>query len=211
MQNWLTRHWVVGAGFMAAALVALAPALVWPVAVSSTGGASAGGTSTGAMPLAIFLLFLHSPVYMIHQVEEHTGDRFRRFANQRLFHGLDAVSVPFVLVVNLLLVWGINLLALYAGVIWGAGWGLSAPYLMLVNALSHIGATYRFRCYNPGLVTGIFLFLPLSLLTLWAVGLSDGVIPHLLGLAVAVLLHLVLIGVVAVRYRWLAAPEAARR
>ena len=55
---------VAGAVFMAAALLALVPLLA------------------ADWPLALLLIFLHSPGYMIHQVEEHTGDRFRSFVDR---------------------------------------------------------------------------------------------------------------------------------
>lgn len=186
LQGWLADYWVIGAGFMAASLVAAAPVI----------------------PLSppLFLIFLHSPFYMIHQVEEHTGDRFRRFANDNLFGGRDALTVASVLVINLPFVWGINLLALYAAVVWGPAWGLVAPYVMIVNALAHVATSVRLRKYNPGLVTSIFLFLPLSIATIWMIGRTGGLLPQLVGAALAILLHLAIIAVVAARYRSIVAP-----
>ena len=35
--------------------------------------------------LFLLLIYLHTPIYMLHQVEEHTGDRFREFVNQLCF------------------------------------------------------------------------------------------------------------------------------
>lgn len=54
------------------------------------------------IPLSIlpFLIFLHSPAYMVHQVEEHTGGRFRRFAIENIFGGRDALTVTAILVVT---------------------------------------------------------------------------------------------------------------
>jgi hypothetical protein len=101
------------------------------------------------LPAALLLLFLHTPGYMIHQVEEHRGDRLRTFVNGRLFGGLNVLTVGDVLVVNLPLVWGLNLGALYAGYYWGAGYGLVAPYAMLVNAVIHFVTGARLRAY-PG-------------------------------------------------------------
>jgi hypothetical protein len=154
-----------------------------------------------ALPLPGLLIFLHSPGYMAHQVEEHTGDRFRRFANARVFAGNDVLTTASVLFINLPFVWGVNLLALYAAILWGPAWGLVAPYVMLVNAITHVIAWLGLRTYNPGLVTGIFVFLPLSLATIRAIGLSGGLTPHFVGAGLSILLHLAIIGVMATRYR----------
>ncbi|MDE1991957.1 MAG: HXXEE domain-containing protein [Rhizobiaceae bacterium] len=158
-----------------------------------------------AMALPLFLIFLHSPVYMIHQVEEHTGDRFRTFANSHVFHGRDALSVGLVLVINLPFVWGINLLALYAAYVWDPAWGLIAPYVMLINAVAHVATSIRLRTYNPGLVTSIILFLPLSIATIWIIGRTDGLTPHVVAVILAIVLHAGIIAVAAARYRSLAA------
>jgi hypothetical protein len=185
LRLWLASHWVAGAGFMAGALIAFAPLLA----------------ATVSLPL--LLIFLHSPVYMVHQLEEHTGDRFRAFVNRRIFGGRDALTVTDVLVINLPLVWGLNLAALYAAFLWGPGFGLVAPYAMLVNALAHLGGAARLKAYNPGLVTAIIMFLPLSLVTLWLIGGLPGVTTgqHLAALALALLLHVMIILVVLWRLR----------
>jgi uncharacterized membrane protein len=169
LRDWLADHWVAAAGFMAAALLAVAPVIL--------------------LPALTFLIFLHSPAYMLHQVEEHTGGRFQRFANERIFGGEEALTIAAILVINLPLVWGVNLLALYAAYAFGPAWGLVASYLMLVNAITHLAAAMRFRAYNPGLATSILVFLPLSLVTIWGVGWSSGIAPHLVGAIVSIAVH----------------------
>lgn len=182
LKTWLAGRWVAAAGFMAAALLAMLPlvhaAYAWP----------------------LVLIFLHSPGYMIHQVEEHTGDRFRRFVNQRIFGGRDALSIAAVLVINLPVVWGLNLAALYAACLWGAGFGLVAPYAMLLNGITHIAAALRFRGYNPGLVTSVVVFLPLSLATIVVIG-PIGAGFHLAALGLAIILHGLIIAEVLLRLR----------
>lgn len=172
MLDLLTRHWVAGAVFMAAALLALAPLLA------------------ADWPFALLLIFLHSPGYMIHQVEEHTGDRFRSFVNQVMFGGREALTTGDVLWVNCGAVWGIDLIALYVAWIAGPGWALVAPYLMLVNSVGHIGPALRFRSYNPGLVTGIVLFIPLGLVTVLSIPATAA--QHALGFGVSLLLHVII-------------------
>ncbi|RTL65078.1 MAG: HXXEE domain-containing protein [Hyphomicrobiales bacterium] len=178
MYETLKLHWVFGAGLMAGALLLLTPLLydVWP--------------------LSLLLLFLHSPGYMIHQVEEHAGDRFRAFVNARLAGGREALSTLDVIWINVGAVWGMNLAALYAGRFVEPGWGLAAPYLMLVNAISHIGSAAKFGGYNPGLATSVAIFLPLSIASLWLIPATP--LQHGLGLALAIAVHLA----IAVRVMW---------
>ncbi len=183
--TWLAARWVVAAGFMAGALISLVPLL------------------HAAFALPLLLIFLHSPGYMIHQVEEHTGDRFRRFTNSVMFHGREGLSVLNVLVINVGLVWGINLAALYAAAFWGPGYGLIAPYAMLVNGVIHVAAAVRLRRYNPGLVTAVVLFLPLSLATLMVIGRlpETTLAQHAAGLGGALLLHALIVVSVLLRLR----------
>lgn len=181
LRDWLADHWIVGAGFMAAALLTVAPVLGLPPMVS--------------------LIFLHSPVYMLHQVEEHAGGRFQAFANQRIFGGLEALTVTAILIINLPLVWGVNLLALYTACAFGAAWGLVAPYLLLVNGLSHLAASVRLRMYNPGLITSLLLFLPLSMTTIWKVGLTGGFEPQVIGAVLSIVVHVAIIAAIVRRYR----------
>lgn len=186
LKTWLASRWVAAAGFMAAALLAIFPLL------------------HAAYALPLVLIFLHSPAYMVHQVEEHTGDRFRTFVNQRIFGGRNALSVAAVLVINIPVVWGLNLAALYAAYFWGAGFGLVAPYAMLLNGITHIGAAARFRSYNPGLLTSLVLFIPLSLWTIFAIG-PVGTSFHFAALGLGVVLHALIIADVFLRLRLSAA------
>jgi hypothetical protein len=186
IKSWLQEHWVAGALFMGTALLLLLP----------TG---AGGSG------AILLIFLATPIYMLHQIEEHTGDRFRRYVNRTVFGGVEALSVSDVLWINLPGVWGMNLLALYAAHFIDIGWGLAAGYLMLINGIAHVGMAARFKGYNPGLVTGVVLFIPLGLLTALLVPAST--MQQVVGLLIAVAIHAAII--VRVKSNVAAAQHAA--
>jgi hypothetical protein len=107
-------------------------------------------------------------LYMVHQVEEHLWPGgFRQFTNAHIFRsGSDdwPVSMGGVALVNVGFVWlPLALAVLFPGLL---RWvGLAWIGLTLVNALTHIAASLRFRVYNPGLVTAIVLFLPFAI---WA-------------------------------------------
>ncbi len=69
MFNRLVAGWAYG-GFLAGLLLLA----LTPIFASGWDGATT-------------LVFLALPVYIIHQYEEHDGDRFRRFVNKRLGGG----------------------------------------------------------------------------------------------------------------------------
>lgn len=75
MQQWLNQHWVTAALCMAILLTVLMPVLA------------------RQRPSAWLLIFAMVPSYMFHQVEEHTGDRFRVFVNQHVFHAVEASHI----------------------------------------------------------------------------------------------------------------------
>jgi hypothetical protein len=173
MQEWLNRHWVPGALCTAILLTVLMPVLAqrWSP--------------------AWLLIFAMLPIYMFHQVEEHTGDRFRVFVNEHVFHGVEALTPLAVLWINLPGVWGVGLLAIYAATFLSIGWGLSMVYLVLLNAVAHIVAAVLWREYNPGLWTALSLFVPVGTLALFEIARVPSVEPihHVAGLAVGITIH----------------------
>jgi hypothetical protein len=177
IRAWISSNWMYAGLIAGLFLLALVPLLA------------------GVWGLALLLVYLHGPVYMLHQVEEHAGDRFRRFVNLHIGHGRDVLTTSAVVWINIPGVWGINLAALYLAQLVDIGFSLIAVYAMLVNALVHIIAATVLRSYNPGLGSAVVLFLPLSLSTGWVLAHTPGVgaFDHAIGLAVAVLIHVAII------------------
>jgi hypothetical protein len=152
---------------------------------------------------AIFAALL--VIYMLHQTEEHLWPGgFRQFTNAHVFQsGRDdwPVDTGGVALVNIGYVWlPVAAAALFPHTLrWvGLGWiGLT-----LVNAVTHIVTSIRFRQYNPGLVTSIVLFLPFTVWALthesargWLSGGEIGVV-----LLLGVLLHIPVAAVFVVPY-----------
>lgn len=183
MVNWLAKRWVAAALFMGMGFIALGPA----IAISFSG--------------FLTLIYLHLPIYMLHQFEEHAGDRFRHFTNTRLFAGKEVLRPVDVIVVNIPLVWGVNLFAFYMAVFVKTGLGLVAPYLLLVNAVLHIVTSLRFRCYNPGIATAIAFFIPLSLITLMVSAGTPGITmrDHFIALIAALFIHVAIMAQAGLR------------
>lgn len=145
----LIAYWVYGGALAGILFLVLTPILIssWPAALVAT--------------------FLLLPAYMLHQLEEHDDDRFRKFFNATIGKGREVLSSAAVFVINVPGVWGVIAISLYLGRDVNPGFAFVAVYLVLVNAVVHVIHASVFRRYNPGLWTAIFLFLPLGAWTLW--------------------------------------------
>jgi Protein of unknown function with HXXEE motif len=149
-------------------------------------------------PPSVLFTYLLSPAYMLHQIEEHWRDRFRTFVNQRVFGGSEALTAAAVFWINVPIVWGLNLGAFLSAWLARFDFALVAAYLMLVNAVVHTLGIFRFG-YNPGLITSLVVFFPLSLAAILAAPAS---LPsHLFALGAAVLGHALLFGYALLRVR----------
>jgi hypothetical protein len=185
MINRLVSYWVYG-GFLAAfLLLGLMP------------------TFSRSWDLALILVFLQLPVYMLHQLEEHDDDRFRRFINDLVGGDRDILSKTAVFVINVPGVWGVNMISILLAISLYPGFGLIGVYLTLVNGVVHVAQAIRLRGYNPGLVTAVVLFIPVGSAALWALHVSGKISPayDALGLGSAIAIHLAIIAHVLIRLR----------
>jgi hypothetical protein len=194
--KWLVAEWQwpMATLFAAALLLLMAP--IWGVVAGST----------------IALVWLQLPLYMVHQFEEHDGDRFRLYVNRNVAH-CDALTPAGAFWINSLGVWGIDLAMLYLAVFVSPTLALAAFYLPIVNAIAHVRETAVRRQYNPGLWTSLVLFLPVAGYGLYRVSQETGATAgdHSLGLGIAVAVHAAIIVYLVLRIRKLrGAPAAAR-
>jgi hypothetical protein len=90
-----------------------------------------------------FLIFLHLPVYMLHQFEEHAHGTFEAYV-ARMFPRARGLSDENICIVNVG-VWAINLAALYLARFDRLDLSLRAPYLALVNGILHLVFAVRAR------------------------------------------------------------------
>lgn len=185
----LIKNWVYGSALFALFLLALAPLLL------------------PAYPGAVFAVFLALPAYMLHQWEEHDGDRFRLFVNNTIGKGRQALSHLDVFVINVPGVWGVLTLSIWLTATVNSGYGFIAVYLVLVNALVHILQAILMRRYNPGTITAATLFLPVGGYAWWLLHrASHSLSYNLFGLALAIAIHLAII--LRVRINLSARPTA---
>ena len=140
------------------------------------------------------LVYLQLPIYMLHQYEEHAGDRFRLWVNNMLGHG-DVLTPIATFWINSLLVWLLDIIALYLACFVGLSLGLIAIYLPMLNAFGHIVPAILKRRYNPGLVTSVLVFLPVGVISTYLVSRAAGcdLQDHLLALGVAIAVHATII------------------
>ena len=173
MLDRLIHNWVYGGTLAGVLLLVLTPVLA------------------AGWPSALIAVFLTSPIYMLHQLEEHDADRFRAKINEMFGKGRDVLPVAAVFVINVPGVWGVNALAFALAASAGIGWGLIALYTMLANGVVHIVQAVVTRGYNPGLVTSIVLFLPLGIWGSWAVNGTAAVstAQQITAIATAILIH----------------------
>lgn len=124
-----------------------------------------------------WLAWAATAAYLIHQFEEHGIDaRGASYAFRgalcATFDMADAaaclIPAAFITAVNIPVVW----LAGPASALLGRRWpaiALSYFSVPAVNAVAHIGPALASGSYNPGLITSVLLFAPLSL---WTFGVA---------------------------------------
>jgi Protein of unknown function with HXXEE motif len=184
VMDWLVGQWQWPSACLFAAYALL---LVTPVWVHVAG-------------MVVTLVMLQLPLYMVHQFEEHSGDRFRTYINKNVAH-CEALTPEGAFWINSLGVWGLELVMLYLAVFRSPAYALAAFYLPIVNALTHIREAVARREYNPGLWTSIVLFLPVGGWGLYETSVQLGATwtNHLAGFGLAVAVHVAIIGYILVR------------
>ena len=150
----------------------------------------------------VWLACAATAAYLLHQFEEHCIDAegqpyaFRAMMCET-FGFADAAACPvpeaFITAVNIPLVWLAGPISALLGRRWPAI-ALSYFGVVSVNAVAHIGPALASGSYNPGLVTAILLFLPLSLRAFWiALRQPDLGVPAVAATVLAgILIHAVL-------------------
>ena len=175
-QSWIIENWSRAGLLAAVLLLAISPFLF------------------ESLGLIGFLVFLQLPAYLFHQYEEHAQGKFKAFVNQLIGGGKELINDAAILWVNVL-VWVVDIAALYLVQYLAPAYGLIAAYLTVINGLVHILGGIALRKYNPGLWTSLFLFLPvggyclyvlsqLAEVTLWWHGVS---------IALVIVFHIVII------------------
>jgi len=138
-------------------------------------------------------------VYIVHQADEHLGDRFRADVNRMA--GCEALSRTAAFWINLLGVWVFEAAATTLAVSVSPAWGLLAAYLGCFNGLTHLLVAAVRRRANPGLITSVLLLLPVGLAALWVLRgeMRSHPVIHAVSIGVVVLEHAMIVGWVGFR------------
>jgi hypothetical protein len=160
--------------------------------------------------LPLGLVYLQLPICMLHQYEEHAGDRFRLWVNNMIGGGREVLTPIATFWINSLLVWLLDLVALYLACFVSLSLGLIAIYLPMLNAFGHIIPAIIKRQYNPGLATSVLVFLPVGVLSTCLVSRAadSHLQDHLLAFGVALAVHATIIAHVRRRILSMSQPKA---
>ena len=150
----------------------------WPLASAALGTTLLAYTLSQKPQLnsSGYLLRLLLPLYCLHQGEEHGYDAMgRRYAFRdafctRMGYGEDIAACPatpaWFMAVNVGAVWTLTALA-YRYAHKAPLRAVTANGIVFANMIIHIGSYLVSGKYNPGLVTAIIFFLPLSTWTFY--------------------------------------------
>ena len=146
----------------------------------------------GPLILAYTLL----PVYMFHQYEEHAQGRFAAYVNSGVGQGHEMLTRAGVFWINVLDVWAVFLELFYLSGYVAIGFALGAIYVTIINGITHALSGAVQRKYNPGLYTGLALFLPwgVFLLVYFNVAVLTGsvLLFNAVGLLMGIMVHAIL-------------------
>jgi hypothetical protein len=113
-----------------------------------------------------FLGWMLIPVYACHQVEEHAWPGgFKQYVNAHAFHVTDRdfpLDDAAVFWINVPLTW--VLFPLGAALTTDAPWLAAGCFTVpIINGVLHAIFSVRFRGWNPGVVTGVLLLIPVGI------------------------------------------------
>jgi hypothetical protein len=135
-------------------------------------------------------------IYLIHQFEEHAyPGGFGPFINKNIFKqknniSYDPLSPTFIFLTNSIAIWLIFLVVAFVLYQYDYRWLAIPLSIMTVNAFTHIMGALVFRKYNPGLITAVFLLLPISLYLFYTYFTKNDNKILLMSFAVAIFIHL---------------------
>ena len=166
-------------------------------------------------PIASFEWFywFSLPLYMIHQFEEYVyPGGFKEDLNKILLgenaSGEEVLTEKRAFFINIIFIWTLTPILIVLGKIAIFGdLAIAFPTVLMTlvafNGFIHLGATIRFKRYNPGVIVSVFGNIPLGLYVLIGLGVTGTANPFFLfgGIIIGIIAHMVLFVVLGARAR----------
>lgn len=142
--------------------------------------------------LVLLLLWLQTPIYMLHQFEEHGNGSFKKWLNNEILKskGKEVLSDIHMFWINVPLAWILFPLFSYLSSV-NLVYGIWIPILFVGNSLLHVGATIIQKRYNPGFFVSLLLNIPSGVLLLYLLN-QQGILNSLnvsIGILVTIVAH----------------------
>ncbi len=142
--------------------------------------------------LVLLLLWLQTPIYMLHQFEEHGNGSFKKWLNNEILKskGKEVLSDIHMFWINVPLAWILFPLFSYLSSV-NLVYGIWIPILFVWNSLLHVGATIIQKRYNPGFFVSLLLNIPSGVLLLYLLN-QQGILNSLnvsIGILVTIVAH----------------------
>ena len=116
----------------------------------------------------MILLWLLPLIVLLHIVEEFLfPGGFRAWYQSYRPEIASSLTVRFLIIINAILII-VSIIPILMGTTqYGVAFWLTIVAILFSNALFHIVAGFRSKAYNPGLITSLLLYLPLSIFGYW--------------------------------------------
>lgn len=137
----------------------------------------------------LILPWLFSLAYLIHITEEYLGGGALRAAQGTNLNGVDFTASQF-LFINSITFLLLLLLIILSQKFKFPEWTLVClGTIFFINAVSHIAYSVVTAEYNPGLITGLLIFMPLGVLTLVRLRAKMSTRRYLIAMTVGIVIH----------------------
>lgn len=119
------------------------------------------------LPITEKLILLNLAFLMLHQFEEYVyPGGFKEYFNKNIYNpfGLfrNKLNDKGIFWINVVFGWGMNILVLLFFKTMPIA-VLTVVAILFINGILHFAVTFRTQYYNPGVISGAILFLPLGL------------------------------------------------
>lgn len=152
--------------------------------------------------LVLLLIWLQTPIYMLHQFEEHGTGTFKKWINNVILKskGKEILTDVHMFWINVPLTWILfPLFASLSGI--NLVYGIWITIVSIGNSILHICATVIQRKYNPGFFASLFLNIPTGIYILFLLN-QKGVL-NLANISIGVLVTIIAHGLIQVLGRTL--------